>query len=415
MWQIRLFGKNDYDNIVADDSRDQWTPIFEVSGNEVYDDIDKYTIKCKVKFRVNDNVLIAYGDNIMLFGYVTRARTIVADAQYEFEISEYLNMLNKYPVPRFGTTTYRQISNKDTSMRSRIDNFSYPGGKKTLKNIMDIAMSGAGDKWSHMVDDFYFNGNDNKDILGPYYRWNGITNPSSGYDYDRWYNIPEFTQAPGSYGQLPTPPNYDMVVDGRNIVQVLNTADSEFWDQVYSIPWMADEDDVTPDASLAEFKKKIVRYFPTVELCASTVFSTIKRMLVDLCKMNVWCEVTYDGGDFLLDATETESISKVRFIVKYGYVRDHKVQNPMQYIQYRSDDKAEDTDVECVLVFGYDHTTDVGMAVRNGASIPYKTLMWEYKDGRNEGELDALAYQILNDYKNSKLMVELDLKRSFPT
>lgn len=410
MWQMRLFGKKDYDNIDVDDTRNQWTPLFEVSGNEVYDDVDTYTVKCKVKFRTNDNVLLAYADNVMIFGYVTRARTIVADAQYEFEVTEYLNMLNKYPVPRFGTSTYNQIANKSTSMRSRIDNFSYPGGKKTLNEIMNIAMTGAGDKWKHEVDDFYYDGNSDKDILGPYFRWEAKTNPTSGYDFDRWYNIPDFTQAPGSYGQLPSPPNYDMKIGGRELVKVLSTADSDFWDQVYSIPWMPDEHDTTPEASLLEFKKKLVRYFPTVELCASTVFSLIKRMIIDLCKMNVWCEAKYNNGDFLFDPADDESISKVTFTVKYGYVRSHKVENTLQYIQYRSDDKAEDTDVECVLVFGYDHTTDVGMAVKTGASIPYKTVMWEYTDGRNEGELDALAFQILTDYKNSKLMIELDLK-----
>ena len=410
MWQMRLFGKKDYKNIDEDDTRNQWTPLFEVSGNEVYDAVDTFTVKCKVKFRTNDNVLIAYADSIVMFGYVTRARTVVTDAQYEYEVSEYLNMLTKYPVPRFGTTTYSQIASKNTSMRSRIDNFSYPGGKKNLKEIMDIAMTGAGAKWSHEVSDYYFDGHSDKDILGPYYRWKDKTNPSSGYDYDRWYNIPLFTQTPGSYGQLPSPPNYDMKVDGRNIVESLTDANSEYWDQVYKIPWMADENDETPDASLLAYKKTLVSYFPTVELCASTVFSTIKRMLVDLCKMNVWCEALYRNGDFFLEPPEDESIENVTYVVKYGYVRDHKVENILQYIQYRSDDKAEDTDVECVLVFGYDHTTDVGMAVRNGATIPYKTIMWEYKDGRNEGELDALALQILTDYKNSRLMIELDLK-----
>ena len=410
MWQIRLFGKEDYDNIAADDTRNQWTPLFEVSGNEVYNDVDTYTIKCKVKFRVNDNVLIAYADRVMIFGYVTRARTIVADAQYEYEVTEYLNMLTKYPVPRFGTTTFNQIASKDTSMRSRIDNFSYPGGKKTLKEIMDVVMTGAGAKWSHEVEDFYFDGHADKDILGPFFRWKGSTGPSSGYPFDRWYNIPDFTQAPGSYGQLPTPPNTEMKVGGEELVKVLTTANSEYWDQVYEIPWMADPTDATPAASLLEFKKKLVRYFPTVELCASTVFSTIKRMLIDLCKMNVWCEVSYDGGDFVFDPPTDESMDKVTYVVKYGYVRSHKVDSALSYIQYRSDDKAEDTDVECVLVFGYDHTKDVGMAVKTGATVPYKTVMWEYKDGRNEGELDALAFQILTDYKNSKLSIELDLK-----
>lgn len=410
MWQMRLFGKSDYDNISDDDTRDQWMPLFEVGGNEEYDDVDTYTVKCKAKFRVNDNVLIAYADTIMIFGYITRARTVVTDAQYEYEVSEYLNMLNKYPVPRYGTTTYTQIANKDTSMRSRIDNFSYPGGKKTLKEIMDIAMSGAGAKWTHEVSDFYYSGNSDKDILGPYFRWDGVTNKKSGYDFDRWYNIPMFTQTPGSYGQLPTPPNYDMKVNGKELVKVLKDADSDYWDQVNVIPWMADEDDVTPEATLAEFKKKLVRYFPTVELCSTTVFSTIKRMLIDLCKMNVWCEAYYNNGSFLFDPPSNESISKVTFVVKYGFVRDHKVENALQYVQYRSDDKAEDKDAECVLVFGYNHSTDVGMAVKTGATVPYKTAMWEYKDGRNEGELDALAYQILTDYKNSKLMIELDLK-----
>lgn len=407
---MRLFGKGDYDYSGDDDTRDQWTPLFEVSGNEVYNDIDTCIVKCKVKFNNGENVLLAYGDTIMMFGYITRSRTIVADAQYEYEITEYLNMLTKYPVPRFGTTTYKQISSKDTSMRSRIDNFSYPGGKKTLSEIMDVVMTGAGDKWSHEVDDFYYDGNSDKDIDGPYFRWEGVSPPSKGYFWDRWYNIPKFTQAPGSYGQLPTPPNVDLKVDGKGLVKVLTTADDDMWDQVAFIPWMADEEDTTPDASLVTFKKNIIQYFPTMELCATTVFSAVKRMLIDMCKMNVWCEATYNGGDFEFESLDGESIDKVKFIIKYGYVRSHKVENVLQYIQYRSDDKAEDTDIECVLVFGYDHTKDVGMAVKNGSTVPYKTIMWEYKDGRNEGELDAMANQIMQDYQRSKLAIEIDLK-----
>lgn len=410
MWQIRLFGKKDYKHLSEDDTRDQWSPLFDVSGNEVYDKVDTYTVKCKVRFRPSDNVLIAYADTIMMFGYITRARTIVPDAQYEYEVSEYLNMLTKYPVPRFGTTTWKQITSKNTSMRSKIDNFSYPGGKKTLKDIMDIIMTGAGPKWKHEVDDYYYNGNASKDILGPHYRWEGTSVPTSGYWYDRWYNIPEFTQAVGSYGQLPTPPNMDMKVGGKELVKWLTDAESKYWDQVHYIPWMPDENDPNPEATLKEFKKSLVIYFPTVELCSSTVFSTIKRMLVDLCHMNVWCEVLYKKGEFNIDPPDSESIDDVTYVVKYGYVRDHKVKEPLQYIQYKSDDRAEDVDVECVLVFGYNHTTDVGMAVRSGATVPYKTLMWEYSDGRNEGELDAIAHQILMDYKNSRLMIELDLK-----
>jgi hypothetical protein len=410
MWQMRLFGKGDYDYSDDDDTRDQWTPLFEVSGNELYNDVDKYTVKCKVKFNNGENVLLAYGDTIMMFGYITRSRTIVADAQYEYEVSEYLNMLTKYPVPRFGTVTFKQIANKSTSMRSRIDNFSYPGGKKTLQEIMDVVMTGAGGKWAHEVEDYYYDGNSNKDIDGPYFRWEGTSSPSSGYFWDRWYNIPKFTQAPGAYGQLPTPPNVDLKVDGRELVKVLTTADDDMWNQVAFIPWMADEEDTTPDASLATFKKNIIQYFPTMELCATTVFSAIKRLLIDICKMNAWCDVKYKGGDFTFEAVEGESIEYVSFTVKYGYARDHKVGNALQYIQYRSDDRAEDTDVECVLVFGYDHTKDVGMAVKSGSTVPYKTIMWEYKDGRNEGELDAMANQIMQDYQRSKLAIEVDLK-----
>ena len=56
---MRLFGKGDYDYSGDDDTRDQWTPLFEVSGNEVYNDVDKYTVKCKVKFNNGENVLLA--------------------------------------------------------------------------------------------------------------------------------------------------------------------------------------------------------------------------------------------------------------------------------------------------------------------------------------------------------------------
>ena len=409
MWQMRLFGKKDYSYSNDDDTRDQWTPLFEVAGSELYNDIDTYTVKCKVKFNNGENVLLAYGEEVMMFGYITRSRTIVADAQYEYEVSEYLNMLTKYPVPRFGTVTFKQIANKATSMRSRLDNFSYPGGKKTLQEIMDVVMTGAGSKWTHEVEDYYYDGNSDKDIDGPYFRWEGTSAPN-GYFWDRWYNIPKFTQAPGTYGQLPTPPNTDMKVDGKNLVKVLTSADDKMWDQVSYIPWMADEEDTTPDASLAAFKKSIIQYFPTLELCATTVFSAIKRMLIDMCKMNAWCEVKYKGGDFDFEALDGESIDSVTFAVKYGFVRDHKVTNALQYIQYRSDDRAEDSDVECVLVFGYDHTKDVGMAVKSGSTVPYKTIMWEYKDGRNEGELDAMANQIMQDYQRSKLAIEVDLK-----
>ena len=409
MWQIRLFGKDDYADVDEDDTRNQWTPLFEVSGNELYHDVDSYTVKCKVRFRNGENVLIAYGETVMMFGYVVRARTVVAGAQYEFEIVEYMNTLTKYPVPRYGTTTFKQIENKTTATRSRIDNFSYPGGKKTLKEIMNTIMVGAGANWSHEIDDYYYGGNASKDIDGPYYRWNG-SSIGTGYEYDRWYDIPRFTQVPGAYGQLPTAPNTDMVVNGRSIVQVLSSPTSDMWDQVFYVPWMADEGDTTPDASLAAFKKQLVHTFPTIELCAATVFATVKRILVDLCKMNVWSEVTYSGGVFPFEAVDGETIDSVRFILKYGYVRDHKVGSPLQYIQFRSDEQGDDAGIECVLVFGYDHSKDVGMAVKPGSSIPYKTAMWEYKDGRNEGELDSLAYQVLTDLQRAKTVVELDLK-----
>ena len=454
MWRVRLFGKmdlykgKDYEDkdLLADDI-DQWTSVHSINFNTYYNSIDGATIRTTKEFPIGKSVILAYANEIGLFGYVEKKNVITAGAEYEYYISEYLNDLDKYAVPRAGATTFDKLMADPDSFKSNIVNTSHPSGKITLSELLDTIMSGAGSKWSHECRDaFYGYGTTSSccqdDPLGPFYRWKpglageNIKKDSSDevyqYAFNRWYNIPSFTQIPGIYGQLPTPPNIKGKVGTTSIIRSIDsfTDDASAFDQVWYIPSTYTSKELTDDETLiSSHLRSTIKYIPSLNLSHSTVFGAISRLLFDLFKLNVWVEVQYNGGDIPIDPPETikdysfnpETFDNIKFILCYGYANNLLYDRTVQYSQIKLNSDLTNRNIDMVKLFNLDHTLvgtairlpkkydDAGKLITEGIEGPLSCMMWEYADGRNKAELEVLAEEILTDYIHDRARGEVIL------
>ena len=133
--------------------------------------------------------------------------------------------------------------------------------------------------------------------------------------------------------------------------------------------------DGTRDTSL--YIPNTTEYLPSMRFSNSFVSAALDKFLKYTCGYDIWCD----------SSTKT---------IYYGEIRTDRSSTTLLPIQSERTRSDAQYNVSRIIVYGMTNAT-LGIAIKTGATAPYRTMMYRYADAKDSTECQKIAMQILND------------------